>query len=91
MGSLDLSKQFDLIDFSRIFEPGIIIGKYMRTVLPRHLMQCPVKPLGENDGIRRTNGGEILFIWLPPGADDVFFGFKHGVKRYDHKYLAHSS
>jgi hypothetical protein len=76
MRNLKFSKQSDLIDFFRILKPGIIIGKYMRAVLPGHFIQCPGTPLGENDGIRCTDGGEILFIWLPPGADDVLIGFK---------------
>ena len=79
MGYLDLSKQFDLIDFSRILKPGIIIGKYMRTVLPGHFIQFLVTSLGENDGIRRTNSGQIRSIWFPSGANDVFIGFKQGV------------
>ncbi len=80
MGNLDFAKQFDLIDFSRILKPGIIIGKYVRTVFPGHFIQRLVTSLGENDGISRSNSSQILSIWLPPGANDVFIGFEQGVK-----------
>jgi len=52
----------------------------MRTVLAGHVIQFPVTSLGENDGIRLSNSGQVLSIWLPPGANDVFIGFKQRVK-----------
>ncbi len=60
MGNLNFPKQFDLIEFSRIFKPGIVIGKYMGAVVPGHFIQCLVASLGENDGIRRLNSSQVL-------------------------------
>jgi hypothetical protein len=80
MGNLDFAKQFDLIDFSRILKPGVIIGKYMGAVFPSHFIQRLITSLGENDGIRPSNGGQVLSIGFPSGADDVFIGFKQRVK-----------
>jgi hypothetical protein len=52
----------------------------MQPVFPGYFIQCPVTSLGKNNGISRTNSGQILSIWLPPGADDVSIGFKQRVK-----------
>ena len=80
MGNLDFPKQFDLIYFTRILKPGIKIGKYLRAVLAGHFIQRPVTSLGKNDGLSCTNSGQILYIWLPPGTNDIFIGIKQRVK-----------
>jgi hypothetical protein len=91
MGCVGFLKQANLANFTGIIKAGLITGKYMPAIVPGHFIQGLAAPLGQNDGFGCYYGGKIIGVRFPPGADYVFFGFKHGVKRYDHKYLAHSS
>jgi hypothetical protein len=81
MGCAAFLKQAHLPDLSGILEADFIVGKYMPAIVSGHFIQGLAASLGQDYGLGRLYGGKVIGIGLPPGADDVFVGFKHGMKR----------
>jgi hypothetical protein len=76
MGCAVFLKKPHLIDFSGIIKASFIIGEYMPAVVSGHFVKGLTASLGQNNGVGRLYGGKIFSAGFPPGAEDVFVGFK---------------
>ena len=72
---IEFAEQFDLTDFMRIPEAGIVVRKYVAAVSAGHIVQRLIAALGQNDSICLKNSRPIFGSRPASGADDVFIRF----------------
>ena len=77
--------QFDLADFARVAEAGVVVGEDGDAGADCHFIERPAAPLWKNDGGGGADGGKVRGIGMAPRAVDVAVAFEKGMKGEDHQ------
>jgi hypothetical protein len=87
VGDPQLVEQPNLTAFGGKIEAHIEIGKYVLAIGGSHAVERLRTSLRQNDGVRFPNGGQIAFIGIAAGTDNIFIRHDDWVERKNHNEI----